>query len=82
MGAESLVTLIEGADERLSNEFDIVVCTSFFLQKKLIFCEFCLFFNLIFWKVQAKPFRNIRSFLFVSHRGGGGGGELHAPKSK
>ena len=43
MGAGFLVTLIEGANEMLSNELNIVVYTSFFKQKKIIFCEFSLF---------------------------------------
>ena len=68
----------------LSNEFNIVVCTSVFLQKKIFFVNFAFFlfleishawrgrleFNIIFWEVQTKPFRNIRSFLFTSHFGG------------
>ena len=37
VGAGFLVTLIEGANEMLSNELNIVVCTSFFKLKKLLF---------------------------------------------
>ena len=37
VGAGFLVTLIEGAKENLSIEYNIVVCTSFFKQKKLFF---------------------------------------------
>ena len=43
VGAGFFVTLIEGTNEMLSNEFNIVVCTSFFKQKKIILCEFSLF---------------------------------------
>ena len=37
LGAGCLIALIEGANEMLSNEFNIVDCTSFFKQKKFIF---------------------------------------------
>ena len=70
----------------LSNELNIAVCTSFLKQKKIIFCEFSLFtfseissvrrggleFNLIFWEVQTKPFRNTGIFLFAPHLEGEG----------
>ena len=37
LGAGCLIALIEGANEMLSNEFNIVDCTSFFKQKKIFF---------------------------------------------
>ena len=37
VGAGFLIALIEGANAMLSNEYNIVVCTSFFKQKKLFF---------------------------------------------
>ena len=65
----------------LSVEYNIVVCTSF--KEKINFCEFSLFtvleisharkgglgFNLNFWEVQTKPFRNIGYFLFTPNFG-------------
>ena len=74
----------------LSNKYNIVVCTSFFKQKKMFFCEFSLFtffeiapvrrgglgFNLFFLRYKRSLFGMYRIFCSLPTLGG----QLHAPE--
>ena len=75
-GGWVLVTLIEGANERLSIEYNIVVCTSVFYKKNLPFGVGGWDLLLFFRKCKRCPF-GIYKFYRLHLTSGG---QLHTPK--